>query len=157
GVPSVGCGCDYQGSRCAPGDPSLSGVGRRRARCAERHGAPTGTALATSMAMRTRGRGIPAMVLVFSTFAGVTNAADIALTDEGGTIVYTSRKWETPASVAEKFGVAPEDVPAFLEANGITRTTNLKDPIKSRVSNPLVRREQRAEERATTAEHELAV
>jgi len=107
--------------------------------------------------MRTRGLGIPAMVLVFSTFAGVTNAADIALTDEGRTIVYTSRKWETPASVAEKFGVAPEDVPAFLEANGITRTTNLKDPIKYRVPNPLVRREQRAEERATTAEHELAV
>jgi len=107
--------------------------------------------------MRTRGLGIPALVLVYSAVAGVTNATDSALTDEGRTIVYTSRKWETPASVAEKFGVAPEDVPAFLEANGITRTTNLKDPIKYRIPNPLVRREQHAEERATTAEHELAV
>ena len=65
----------------------------------------------------------------------------------------------TPARVSQlrkQFATATDDVPAFLDANGITRATNLKNPIKYRIPNPLVRREQVALERAAKAEHELA-
>lgn len=60
--------------------------------------------------------------------------------DEGGqTFVYRARPGDHPTGVAEMFGLAERDVPAFLAANGITDATRVPPGFEYKIPNRAVR------------------
>lgn len=86
--------------------------------------------------------------------AGAEPPGPPALSTEGGTIVYTARSGDTPARVAEMFGIPPEQFSAFLRANGITDAARVPAGFRYRVPNPLAARVSALEAQAAKLEHE---
>src|SRR5579885_2045700 len=86
--------------------------------------------------------------------AGAEPVGPPALSTEGGTIVYTARSGDTPARVAEMFGIPPEQFSAFLRANGITDAARVPAGFRYRVPNPLAARVSALEAQAAKLEHE---
>lgn len=78
------------------------------------------------------------------------------LTDDGSAFLYRARPGDRPAAVAAMFGIAPEALPAFLAANGITDPTRVATGHVYRIPNPLAARTAGAEARAEALERELA-
>jgi hypothetical protein len=87
---------------------------------------------------------------------GAASAAEppLGLTDDGSMFVYRVRPGDDPSSIAAMFKIG--DVGAFLAANGIADPTRIPVGHVFRVPNPLAVRATAAEQRAETAEHELA-
>jgi hypothetical protein len=55
--------------------------------------------------------------------------------DEGRTFLYRARPGDHPSAVARMFGVPPEELPAFLAANGITDATRVGAGFVYRIPN----------------------
>lgn len=76
-------------------------------------------------------------------------AVPFELSDDGRTFLYRARPGEAPSLVARSFGIAPENVAAFLQANGIADATRVPADFVYRIPNPLA-----PEIQARTAEAE---
>ncbi len=89
---------------------------------------------------------------------GTAIAADPpgGLSEDGTVIFYRADPGELPGRVAERFGIAPADVPAFLAANGIRDATKVGTGHVYRIRNPLAARARDAEARADGLAKELA-
>lgn len=73
------------------------------------------------------------------------------LSDDGGTFLYRARPGDHPTGVAEMFGIAERDIPAFLAANKIDDPTRVGTGFLYRVPNVAV---QQLTERAATLDSE---
>src|SRR3989442_9715594 len=82
-------------------------------------------------------------------------AADplFTLSEDGKTFLYRARPGDHPGVVAEMFGIAPRDVPAFLAANGISDATKVAAGFVYRIPNAPARA---LAERTATLEAENA-
>jgi Skp family chaperone for outer membrane proteins len=89
---------------------------------------------------------------------GAARAADpaLGLTEDGSAFVYRARPGDTPSTLAATFGVAPEAVPAFLKANGVTDPTRIATGHVFRIPNPVLPRAEAAEAKAQGLERDLA-
>ena len=66
--------------------------------------------------------------------------APLFTSDDGGrTFVYRSRPGDHPSAVAAMFGVPPNDLPAFLAANGINDPTRVASGFVYRIPNAAAR------------------
>jgi hypothetical protein len=61
------------------------------------------------------------------------------LSEDGGTFLYRARPGDLPSTVAEMFGIPPQDVPAFLAANGIKDPTRVGTGFVYRIPNAAAR------------------
>jgi hypothetical protein len=79
-------------------------------------------------------------VLAVLSVSGPASAERLFRLDEGGqTFVYRARPGDHPTGVAEMFGLAEHDVPAFLAANGITDATRVPPGFEYKIPNRAVR------------------
>jgi hypothetical protein len=76
--------------------------------------------------------------------------------DDGSTFLYRARAGDQPGTVAAMFGIGPQDLPAFLAANGITDPTRVGVGHLYRIPNPLAGRAASAEANAQATARELA-
>jgi len=97
-------------------------------------------------------------VSLVTVLLGTALAADppLRLSEDGTVIFYRADPGELPGAVAERFGIAPGDVPAFLAANGIRDATKVGAGHVYRIPNPLAARAADAEARAGGLTNELA-
>ena len=87
---------------------------------------------------RSRASSIAALVLAATALSARAEPL-FTLGDEGRTFLYHARPGEYPTLVAEMFGIPPRDVPAFLEANGITDPTRVGAGFTYRIPNAAAR------------------
>ena len=99
-----------------------------------------------------------ALSLVALLLGSTATAAEptLRLSEDGTVMLYRADPGELPGGVAERFGVAPGDVPAFLAANGIRDATKVGAGHVYRIPNPLAARATDAEARADGLAKELA-
>lgn len=95
-------------------------------------------------------RWLPATLLL-AIAIGTATAAEppVQLSDDGAVILYRAQPGDLPGAVAERFGIAATELPAFLAANGITDPTRVSAGHVYRIANPLATRAADAETRAT--------
>ncbi len=90
--------------------------------------------------------------------AAPTLAAEPAFTlaDDGSAFIYKARPGDQPGTVAEMFGIAQRDIPAFLGANGISDPTRVGVGHVYRIPNPAALRAAEAEAKAQTLQRDAA-
>ncbi len=80
------------------------------------------------------------VVLAILSASGLASAERLFRLDEGGqTFVYRARPGDHPTGVADMFGLAAHDVPAFLAANGISDATRVPPGFEYKIPNRAVR------------------
>lgn len=80
------------------------------------------------------------LVLAALSASAPVSAERIFRLDEGGqTFVYRARPGDHPTGVAEMFGLAEHQIPAFLAANGITDATRVPPGFEYKIPNRAVR------------------
>ena len=91
----------------------------------------------------------------FSIGAALAAEPPFTLTEDGSAFLYRARPGDNPGTVAAMFGIRPEDVPAFLAANGIGDATRIQTGQLFRIPNPLATRAERAENKAQALAREV--
>lgn len=81
-------------------------------------------------------------------------APAVELADGGATIVYRAQAGDTASAIATALGVPPEQLAAFLRANGVRDAERIPLGFAFRVPNPAITRATAAEARAVAAEKE---
>jgi hypothetical protein len=89
-------------------------------------------------------------LLLVAVAAGTAVAADppARLSEDGAVILYRAQPGDLPAAIADRFGIAPAEVPSFLAANGVSDPSKLAAGHLFRIPNPLAARATAAEARA---------
>jgi hypothetical protein len=77
------------------------------------------------------------------------------LADDGSAFLYRARAGDQPGAIAAMFGIGPQELPAFLAANGITDPTRVSVGHLYRIPNPLVGRAASAEANAQAMARDL--
>ena len=77
--------------------------------------------------------------LLLVTGAAAAEAPLFSTEDGGRTFVYRSRPGDHPSGVAAMFGVPPNDLPAFLAANGINDPTRVASGFVYHIPNASAR------------------
>src|SRR5689334_1653081 len=106
--------------------------------------------------MRFEARWLALTIVAVALNTAVAAEPPVRLSDDGTVILYRADPGELPGAVAERFGVAPADVPAFLAANGIHDATKVGAGHVYRIPNPLAVRASDATARADALGKELA-
>jgi hypothetical protein len=82
---------------------------------------------------------VAAATLVLVARATASEGPLFTTEDGGRTFVYRSRPGDHPSGVATMFGISPNDLPAFLAANGITDPTRVASGFVYRIPNAAAR------------------
>ena len=96
----------------------------------------------------TKTRWLPLLLVALATGTALAADPPARLSDDGAVILYRAQPGDLPGAIAERFGIAPADVPSFLAANGITDPAKLAAGHLFRIPNPLAARATTAEARA---------
>jgi hypothetical protein len=101
-------------------------------------------------------RWLAVSIVALSLGTALASEPSLGLSDDGTVILYRAEAGDLPGVIAERFGIAPTDLPAFLAANGIRDATRVPSGHVYRIPNPLAARAAEAEARAGGLTTDLA-